>query len=221
MFAAFTPCLPNYKAQEYITAATDKLTVINSVNQIKSRTLTKYYKINDLYIDKHHTSIFIKTFVSGQHHETINTGIYFTCPVYTKAAIADSLKKQAIPMAWLGVKYEGTISNNLEQSERDSAIERFTIDANARFKAKDFNDVNYLKRIDHSGLYQTYLAAVNNAIDIRLTKAIIFEVSEESVAAKHQNDENELMWFFISLFATNIAWLLLILLPDLREIGID
>jgi rhomboid protease GluP len=88
--AAFAIAIPTIIAQEYIEVATGKLTPLSSINDISKQMPTKYYSINNYYIDKQNRVLKYNAEVTGKNEEYIDLNIYIASPIYDKTVLADT-----------------------------------------------------------------------------------------------------------------------------------
>lgn len=223
LLAIFGLCVPTIFAQKYLIVRTDRLTELQSVSQVAQKPLTRYYKMKDFYVCKKQATVYSTHFISGDHKENFGVEIYFACPAYAspKDTITNNLdlvKANIVvlkPIAWLGIKYQELVKNQGHESN-DAEIDRFTDDVFLRFSTKDLQGFNYLERMDNSGLYQAYLAAINTSRNFQLNKALIFEARGESFEPGSRAGLY-LLFCLISFLVTQGAWLVMVYKADLAE----
>jgi len=73
--------VPTIFAQEYMTAATGKLTELENISQIDSHAPTKYYKLENSYIDKKDIYSCYNSTVIGKSENELLLEVYVVCPV--------------------------------------------------------------------------------------------------------------------------------------------
>ncbi|WP_439696290.1 hypothetical protein ACFGVS_26705 [Mucilaginibacter sp. AW1-7] len=223
MLAIFGLCVPTIFAQKYLIVRTDRLTELQSVAQVAQKPLTRYYKMKDFYVCKKQATVYSTHFISGDHKENFGVEIYFACPAYAtpKNTITNNLglvKANIVvlkPTAWLGIKYQELVKNQVHESN-NVEIDRFTDDVYLRFSTKNLQEFNYLERMDNSGLYQAYLAAINTSSNIQLDKALIFEARGKGFEPGSRAGLY-LLFCLISFLVTQAAWLVMVYKADLAE----
>lgn len=131
----FAACLaisaPTIVTQEYLLTATGKLTRLNSIDEITRQPLTKYYIIQNHYIDKQHAAVHRRTEVSGRNNEYLTFHLYVACPILSEApqAKTDAPLSVTPTIAWLGKEYIKGISNHSSDTEKEKAFKELGIEA--------------------------------------------------------------------------------------------
>ena len=96
--------VPTFIAQGYIKTATGKLTSVSSTVQIDKSHLTKYYKIENTYLDRRFTGVNWFVEVTGKHNEYMVFHGFFALPIMSNAS--DTLKGTFD--TWYGIEYRET-----------------------------------------------------------------------------------------------------------------
>jgi rhomboid protease GluP len=200
--------IPLVIAQEYVVSATGILTEVNSINDINESKLSKYYSLNRYYIDKQKVGINTTADVSGKNNESFNMHIYVAMPIFEKPA--DTIISK--PKAWLGVVFQETISNRLDDSEKDKKFRLFAQMSESKFKYLDVTKFIYLDRIGNSDKKDGLVKAIqlNKYYD---SNEIVFMSKNEPFEARNGS---KLEWLIGATFVGSIIWLIMLLIPSLN-----
>lgn len=190
--------VPVLIAQEYIVTATGKLTSLNTIHEIHDFQATKYYEIKQHYIDKNRIGVQTEFDVSGKYNNDFNMHIYVVLPIF--GSIEDTIHPQ--PKAWLGHRFRKTISNRLEQEEKDREYKKFAEQSQRDFDQKNFSDFVYLEKLKHSDERSAYLEAIANN-EYFEPSDIVFEAHHEPYEARNGNT---LAWVFWSGLISIVVW---------------
>lgn len=90
--AGFSIILPSVIAQIYLSSATGKLTKLNYINEIARSKPTKYYTVNDFFIDRQLRGISYTSSVSGRYNTRLDLSIYIACPIYSSNEMDEPTK---------------------------------------------------------------------------------------------------------------------------------
>jgi rhomboid protease GluP len=201
--------LPTIIAQEYIVSASGSLTELNSINDINQSELTKFYKLKNFYIDKKVVGVHSAFDASGKYNQDLNMHLYVAMPIFGVAA--DTANNHCI--AWLGVEYKKTISNRLEEKEKEELYQQFTNESQQDFDKSDFSNFVYLDRIGGSDKRDGLLEAIK--------KNQLYEPSEILLIPVHESFEkrngSKLQWVFGSSLIGLFVWLIMVLIPKVDQ----
>ena len=89
--AAFAIVIPTLIAQDYLTTATGKLTVLDKIGDLKTQRLTKYFELRQHFVDKRHIAVHERAEVSGRNNEDLTFYIDVVCPILDQPPKADSV----------------------------------------------------------------------------------------------------------------------------------
>lgn len=210
--ACIAIAVPTIIAQEYVITATGKLTALENINQLNPNQKTKYYSLENYYIDKQHIAVENTASVTGKHNENFNMLIYVVMPIL--AGETDTLKSEN--KYWLGKKYSNQISNNLSDAEKDEKYKAFAEQCQKEFEETDFGKFTYLKIVGNTEDHDEY----NNALkktEQRLNNNIVFESSTEPFEARNGK---KLPWIFGSLAIGLLIYFIFLLFPKFDEDGL-
>ena len=201
--------IPLVIAQEYIVTATGELTELNSIKEIKTSAPTKYYTLKTYYIDKQSIGVYSAFDVSGRHNQDFNMHIYVAMPIF------DSKKDISTnePLAWLGIEYYKSISNRLEQNEKEAKYQEFANESQKDFDNKDVSEFVYLDRIGNSDERDGYIEAIKQNPVYKPNETILVGVNEPFEA----RNGKKLQWIFGSAIIGSLVWLVMLLIPKIDQ----
>lgn len=196
-------------AQKYIVSATGKLTELKSINEINKFENSKYYILNDYYIDKNVIGIHSELDVNDRFSDNFNMHIYFSVPIYEKES--DTLN--AVPSAWLGVKYQEKIGNDLESRRKKKIYQFFLNHSLKKFNNKNISDFVYLNRLRDSEKRKGFIDAIKST-PIYTPNAIVLEAVNEQF---ENRNGNKLAWIFGSALICSFIWIIMLMIPKIDE----
>lgn len=207
MWIALT--IPLIIAQEYIVTASGRLSELNSINEINKTAKTKYYALKNFYIDKNLIGVHSAFDVSGKHNESFNMHIYTALPIFEKASDTSNTE----PAAWLGIEYSETISNRLEQNEKEEKYKAFANESQKDFENKNVSEFVYLDRLNHSDKREGFIEAIKVNKTYQPNDIVLEPVNNPFEA----RNGNKLAWIFGSSFIGSIIWLIMLLIPKIDQ----
>ncbi|MFV0164346.1 rhomboid family intramembrane serine protease [Empedobacter falsenii] len=201
--------IPLIIAQEYIVTATGKLTELNSIKEINNSAPTKYYALKTHYIDKRTIGVHSAFDVSGKHNESFNMHIYVAMPIFESENDTSTNE----PLGWLGVEYNKTISNRLEQNEKEAKYQEFANESQKDFDNKNVSKFVYLDRIGNSDDRDGYIEAIKQNSVYKPNETILVGVNEPFEA----RNGKKLQWIFGSALIGSLVWLVMLLIPKIDQ----
>lgn len=194
-----------FVSQSYFTTATGKLSNLTSIDETKSLEKSRYFRIENLSVDKHRGGTYTDFRVSGRHRENLKIDIYYAYPIISNS----SNELQSTPKIWYGVKFHDQINNRLAQEEKEKLIIRFHKKCARLIKRFDFNEFDHLEKKPKSNIRANYYRAIEKSINQSVDNSfIIFE----PIQSKFEDRNGEkFMWIFRS-FGIGMAIIMLLLL---------
>ncbi|MGN6638127.1 MAG: TonB-dependent receptor, partial [Mucilaginibacter sp.] len=123
-----------------------------------------------------------------------------------------------IPDAWIGVKFEKTISNKLTPDQKQGEYEDFAKSSQKDFNAKKLDSFIYLDHVAYGEDQKGYLKAINkNDFYTSNNPRIILNTVNEPFEARNGQ---KLPWIFGSFAIGAVVFMLLLLIKPLRN-GVD
>lgn len=196
--------LPLIIAQEYLVTASGKLTAVSIISEIDEVPATKYYTIEDFFINKPAMAFETAFDASGKYNEHFNMHIYIAVPILKSSQDTSGVNLTH----WLGVEYKETISNRLDQNEKESKYRDFASRSEADFNTRKLGEFVYLERAENSDAKDGFLAAINKS-GRNEQHTILLPVNEPF----EERNGNKLAWIAGALLAGPLVWLLMILIP--------
>lgn len=213
MFAVVAIALPTIIAQHYVAKASGELKKFYSIEQISQRNPSKYYKFRQYYIDKKYVGVYPTFEVSGKYNEDLIMQIYVAAPILVKES--DTIYGSCL--GWLGFEYKKTVSNRLDDNEKDTEFRVFADKCQADFEKNDIKKFVYIERVrDNSEEAEAYQTALRNSPKSHLgplRKLVFLPVYEPF----ENRTGNKLLWFVITLSIGFIGWLIMVLVPKFNE----
>lgn len=200
---------PFFILQIYLKEATGKLTQLRDINEISKFEPSKYYKISRHYVHKSNIGTHISFDVSGKRSKKLNMHIYVAMPIF--AAENDTLN--SVCLAWLGKKYQKTISSRLSAVEKEWAYQTFSKESQNSFNAHNFDDFIFLDRVGANDDTDGFSKAIKNNPNYRSEKTTVF------VALNIPFEDRlgtTLLWIFASFGIGAIIWFIMISIPGIN-----
>lgn len=188
-----------------VLSSEKELESVDSSN-VKSITVLKGKSARAIYGSRaKYGAILVTTKSINAPVEPSADGITYTPDPYTNVT----------PYAWLAVKFEKTISNNLSADEKEAAFRQFAKESQQEFNAKDLYSFAYLDRMGYGADYRNYTSAITNTkFDAHDAPVIILSPVSELFEARNGN---KLAWIFGSMGIGAIVFLILLLFKPLRD----
>ena len=139
-FISVTTMLPNFFMQDFVSNASFELISINNPDDIQQVKDEKFFKISNFSV-KHDLSAFYNDFkVSGKYSERITMRIYAATPIVSNRGLK----------IWHGVVFNKSISNRVDDDEKEVIFKKFYRDTLTSFRGYDFKKVDYFKLLRKS-----------------------------------------------------------------------
>lgn len=202
--------VPTVISQEYLVTATGKLTQLDNISQFSQHDKTKYYSIENCYIDKQHIAVRNTVSLSGKRYEYYNMLIYVVMPILKSNA--DTVKSEN--KYWLGKKYHERISNSLPEQEKIEEYKAFAEKSQEEFDETDFGQFTYLELIGNTEDRDEYNNALKEQGQNLINGNIIFEAKTGSFEARNGK---KLSRFLGSLGIGLLVYLVFLLFPKIQK----
>jgi rhomboid protease GluP len=200
------------KSQQIILKGNRPLIVVNGIVVAKGLKLN----INPKNVDK--ISVLKGTAAKALYGDAAIDGVIFITtksPIDTTNLVArPDGNLNVTPVAWLAIKYEETISNNLPGDRKEDMYNAFLNKTQREFDAKSFNKFSYLDRINYSTDLKNYTAAITNNKYTALSTPVIV-LSPVSERFEDRNG-NEFPWIFGSMGIGSLVFMITLLFKPLR-----
>jgi rhomboid protease GluP len=201
--------IPLIIAQEYLETASGRLTELTSVDEISNSAQTRFYTLENYFVDKKAAAVHTSFDASGKYNESLNMHIYVALPILARES--DTIKREC--EAWFGIEYQETISNRLDAQEKEKKYQEFSSRSQREFDKYDVSMFVYLDRIRNSDEKEGLLEAVRKTTVAKGDQIILMPVNEPFEA----RNGDKLEWIFGSALIGLSVWLLAILIPKTDE----
>lgn len=198
--------------QNYVITATGSLTDLHSIAGIDEQNKTKYYTLQNYFIDKRGFLLSPSSETSGKHNQNLNFYLHAVIPILESEA--DTTHHKPV-IAWLGVQFSEQVSNRMSSAEKEAAYQKFLKDTWREYTTKDLQQFEYLDRIGSSSDLDKYKQAFRKSSYSLASseEPVILEPVHEPYAARNGN---KLFWIFTSWGIGAAVWLLMISIPKLN-----
>lgn len=185
--------VPVIIAQDYVSAATGKLTALNTIGEISRVPFTKYYALKSSYIGKKVVGIHAAFSVSGRQDDNYHMQLFVVVPVLESEK--DTSSKE--PAAWLGVMYNKTISNRLDHEKKEAIYQEFVSESQQDFEKKDLSAFIYLKRMGADDFEEGYIKAIKSNPVYKPNGIVLTGVNKPFA----ERNGNKLLWLVGAVLA--------------------
>ncbi len=189
---AIAVLVPTIVAQNYLSKALGKQTVVEDVYQIEQTPFSKYYTVNRFHIDTKKVGWHTKTRISGK----TSTELYFDAYVVFPIVKRFTEEPSETHVYWLGMKYQRYGMNPKDSRQEKWMTQRFMREIQNEFNLIDFRSFTFLERLDHSRDRGDYISALHQVGHSKTSKALILHPHFEPY---EQRTAHLLLWFFLSL----------------------
>jgi rhomboid protease GluP len=195
---------PTIISQFYLATATGEITNLARISKIGQVPRTKYYAVQDVFIDKANTSSEISVHLSGKYNQYLDMAAFLVCPLDDSGYFQTQTCK-----VWLGTVYKKQISSRLADSEREAQLSAFLQASSADYNRSDLRMFTYLERAGINDDGRGLGAAVRRNSRYRA------EGTNTVLMAHHDNfnarNGNKLAWVFGSFGIGAGVWLLILM----------
>lgn len=196
--------IPTMIAQRYLSTSSGKLTSLKNIHLFERNTPTKYYFLEEFYIDKVNIGTHPTTEVTGKYGGNFNMYIYLVLPIYQ--TVADTARGEST--YWLMKKYHKTISNKLSKEEKTTQFEQFADQCQQEFDTTNFGSFSFLEKLGNTSERNELIKATEVSGLGDFSDPVIFEAHDERF---EDRNGSKFIWIFISFFIGAILLFILLL----------
>ncbi|ARS41566.1 hypothetical protein CA265_18650 [Sphingobacteriaceae bacterium GW460-11-11-14-LB5] len=233
IIAWFAIICPSIFAQKYITSAVGQLTELKTISSIDQSYLTKFYKVQNLYLDKTHSAVQVEAKATGKHNENLKFTVYTAIPIYnepTPPLMRSPSKARSLqygvkssgkmelddlrPKAWLGWQMTKQINNRLTKETKDNMFRTFLKDSHLSFLHDKIYNFDYLQKIGNSKDYKNFKKGIAHADPgspinpvLLIPKYTPFE----------KRGSHQLFLTLLSFFIGSTIWLIMLIPPKFKK----
>ncbi len=237
-FCTIVISVPCIVLQFYLNTATGSLTQLKNINEITKLPASKYYRVNEYFIDKQRRGLVYNYDLSGKRNQYLNLHIYIACPVYGKEmepvkidaiAVMDTVmldtKKQfnfpsvPVPYAWYCIHYRKQISNKLSTTEEKRLSDLFYDESMEEFRMQNLNNFVYLKRTGNNDERAGYKRAIQKSGIATIANEM--NILEPVAEPFSERNGNKLLWSFLTLVIGLLIFLFILEIMYFDEIRLE
>ncbi len=208
--AGLTVAIPAVIAVSYTRTATGKLTKIESSAKFDKTSMTKYYEIDSMYLDKNYYGAMWTYKNSGRYGQDRTFYEYIATPLMSSPSDTTAGEFDI----WYGFAFEQQIDNDLEENIKDSLFANFRNRNMQSFRDTNLYAASYFERLGTSVDQKGLAEAVKYSGIAPKTDAVILVPRFDSFESRNGF---KLGWVFISLWLMSTIWLLMLLAKPLKE----
>lgn len=212
--SGFAIAIPTIISQSYLETASGTLSQLNNISQIEKQPASKYYTLNEFYMDKSNIGVKSVFDISGKSSEYFNMNLFVALPILTSPK--DTFNSTCI--AWYGVKYHQQISNRLDQKEKEERYQKFATESQSDFDKKDVNQFIYFDRIGTTDDHEGYISAIKNNKKYSSNSTVVLVPVNEPFESRNGN---KFGWIFGAFAIGSIVWLIMVIIPKLDETALE
>ncbi|MBK9249736.1 MAG: rhomboid family intramembrane serine protease [Ignavibacteria bacterium] len=201
--ASLAMAIPTILAVNYTETATGTLTALDTITQIEKHEPTKYYKLNEHYLDNTNIGIHIASDISGKLNEYYNMHIYIAVPLLAREQ--DTVNSRC--SAFVGFEFSHRISNDLNDNEKDQQFKLFAGESERDFFIKVRNNFVYLDNIRNSTKADGFKEASTKCVKYTSTNPLFLLPVNEPFEARNGDT---LQWMLGTLGFACALWLVMV-----------
>lgn len=203
--------LPNMPILKYITKASGELTKLTNMSNIDEHEKTQYYSVENYFVTKSDFTDHVSSEKWGRHNKRLLITLFIALPIYD--SIVD--KSQHVnPYAWLGLKYDMEMKNNLSEAEKETIIHEFIVKSGKIFDARNVQKFTYLERIGNSNDLKGFIKAIERNPQFNSINNIVLIPIDTPF--EDRNKDAIRMIFSVSMIGA-FLWFVILLFPKFDE----
>jgi len=138
-------------AQGQIRAASGHITHVRDASEIAQAPTTRYYAVQSICIDREQSGIQLH---AEADDDRLNFDMYIVLLVCAPGTSASQPGK--VPVAWIGLRYQGSAPDTSSPETRKAALVSFTTQVEKKVLAEDPYRYQFLERSSHSAERRNY-----------------------------------------------------------------
>lgn len=186
--------------QTYYTNASNTITTLQHVEQIKNYPPSRYYRIKKGNLERVATANYINYYTSGKGG-TLNMDIYFVMPIISPGKLNPWSSKY-----WYGVTFHKEIKNSIAAARKDSIAKSFFLTCREELNTYTIARAPYLILSPNSKASHFFMKAIQKRTGIMGDQPIVL-IHPKNEDFKKRNDSILLglvISFFLGLFVALI-----------------
>ncbi|WP_316825697.1 hypothetical protein [Pedobacter miscanthi] len=220
IIAWFALICPSIFAQKYVTNAVGQLTRLKTIDSIDQKYLTKFYKVEKLYLDKAHSAVQIEAKASGKHNEKLNFTVYAAIPIYNAPTLTGESSSNKVtpnylrPKAWLGWLMTRQINNKLSKETKDDMYRTFLKDSYLSFVREKIYGFDYLQKKGNSQDYKNFKKGIDRVFPNSTSNPILLM---PKYTPYEKRGSHQLFLILLSFFIGSTIWLIMLIPPKFKK----
>jgi len=170
IIASLSMAAPLLLTQQYFTATTERLAVLDGIKDIARHKTAESFTIKNYYIDKEYLRTYLKKETGGMSGQRLDLSLFIACPVYDHWQPVDSTRAAAnagnfslYPFAWIGATYNRRIGGRLNASRQQDEIQAFSKASLRDFAQQPATGFSYFDNLPDGKHYAGFKEAVKGA----------------------------------------------------------
>lgn len=209
--ATLSITIPTLIAQPYLINATGKLTELNNINEIDKYPPTKFYTIENYYIDKDRIGVTTEFHEKGKRNERLVMIIYVVLPVFNTDT------NYATHKAWVAIKFSKEIDNRQSDADKEFLFQKFAMESQESINDFNTHSFKYFSRIGNSDDRDAFLDATSKSAFRASGNSTILLPQYEPF---EERNGNKLAWIFGSYFIGVIVFYFMLLFVPISKSNI-
>ncbi|MBV8255590.1 MAG: rhomboid family intramembrane serine protease [Chitinophaga sp.] len=201
--------LPVIFAQHYMISATGKLSAVHHPTAISQQSGTRYYTLQQYYVDKNNAGIVNDAQITGRYNEKYTMSLYVVLPVLDQAS--DTTGKTC--NTWYALYFSKTVSNDLSAAEKEKAYRQFLHESQNEFDTLSLNNFTYLEKVPYGDSRSAYLQAVQDNKRFSAAKPVILQPRFTPFEAHTVSP----IWTILVFIACFVIWVAIVVYSRLRN----
>ncbi|MBL7682667.1 MAG: rhomboid family intramembrane serine protease [Flavipsychrobacter sp.] len=200
--------IPVYHAQQYIATAPYKLHNINSLNDIDTNNVQKYYTIKNYKFDTNNGVMSALSWVSGGFRKNIEYSLLTATPVY------DSIHPKFKVTYWYAYPFDTVVKKSTNRKKTETALTKFITDVRNNYDYFNPGEHQYFEVLRPSNEYYAYSTIIYTASTYARNHPAV--ILKPVFTPFNQRSGHSLLFTAISLFISTTTFFLMIFFPGVR-----
>ncbi|EMO54095.1 rhomboid family intramembrane serine protease [Leptospira noguchii] len=199
-------------AESYLMTATGKLNIISNIQQIKSTSKDRYFKLMNFSVDPSVAGVSANVEVSGKYNENLNLELFIGIPFLPEAK---SFNEEEYKY-WYGVKFKKQISNKLNDEEKEKLYTDFYEESMEVMGRYNYYSLDHFERTPTSDDRRYFLQAIESVIKQKPDGSYVVL---EPIKEKFENkNEGKLAWIFGTFAIGAVILSILLIFPGYKKV---
>ncbi len=189
--AWFVMAVPTVITQGYMEKTVGRLTSLDNIHSFYTVPATKYYTLEEYYVDFTHPGYSTKSEYTGRYSRNIRMTLYIVAPIRS-----DKDTVMGVATAWFGKRYHKLIAGNSSEVQKKAAFHSLVEVSERKFRYDCRNPFQYLQREGYSDDDEGYRAATHTSPAYTPGNDTVLIPVDKPFNTR---TEYQLLWIFITL----------------------